>query len=110
MLGGSEIALENLGTFILSFGFGSRRLLPNPEWLVKGIPLYRSKPGFPNRFNHIRFGLQLRRSGAGHMENVFLENRSVKVVGAVAERHLGKLEPQSYPICGNMIEIVQIDP
>ncbi len=43
------------------------------------------------------------------MEDVFLDDRPVQVVRAVAQRHLRQLHAQAHPVGGDVIEVVEVD-
>ena len=58
---------------------------------VKRISLHGRATGFADGFDHVRFGLQLRRGRAGHVEDVFLDDRPVQIVRAELQRHLHEL-------------------
>ena len=58
---------------------------PNLDWFVEGVPLHGRAPGFADGLDHVGFGLQLRRCRAGHVEDVFLDDRAVQIVRAVAQ-------------------------
>ena len=77
--------------------------------LVKSISLNRSSSGFADGFDHFRLGLQLRRGRAGHVEDVFLDDRAVEVVRAVAQRDLREFQAEADPIRGEVRKVVEID-
>ena len=54
--------------------------------------------------------MQLRRGRAGHVEDVFLDDRSVQIVRAVTQCHLRQLHAQAHPIRGDVVEVVEADP
>ena len=49
-------------------------------------------------------GLLLRRGRAGHVENLFLQDRAVEIVHAVAQRDLGERQADAHPVGGEMID------
>ena len=50
------------------------------------------------------------RLGAGHVEDVFLDDGAVQIVRAVAQRDLRQFESHTHPIGGDVIEVVEVNP
>jgi hypothetical protein len=48
-------------------------------------------------------------SGAGHVEDVFLVDGAVEVVGAEAQGDLGEFVPRPDPVGGEVIEVVEVE-
>ena len=88
---------------------GGGRFFKNFDRFVEGISLDGRQAGFTNGLDHVRLGLQLRRGGAGHVEDVLLDDRAVDVVRAVTQRHLSQLQAEAHPIGGDVGEIVEVD-
>ena len=42
--------------------------------------------------------------GAGHVENMLLDDGAVQIVRAVTQRHLRELQPQADPVGGDVVE------
>src|SRR5438128_5147837 len=55
------------------------------------------------------YGLMLRSSCAGHLEDFLFQNCAMQIVHAVAERHLRERQPEADPISGQMIDVIQIN-
>ena len=68
------------------------------------------QPGLADGLDHLGLGLQLRRFGAGHVEDVLLDDGAVQVVRAVAQRHLRQFESHTHPIGGDVVEVVEVNP
>src|SRR5262249_41814200 len=47
--------------------------------------------------------------GAGHVENFFLQNRSVKIVHAVAQRELRERQSEADPIRRQVVDVVEVN-
>ena len=106
---GCQVILQDLRALVAGLGRRRRGRIPHFDRLVEGVALHRGAAGFADGFDHLGFGLQLRRFGAGHVEDVFLDDGAVQVVRAVAQRHLRQLQPQAHPIGGDVIEVVEVD-
>src|SRR5204862_5648798 len=64
---------------------------------------------FPNGIFESSYGLLLRSSCAGHVEDSLFQNCAMQIVHAVAERHLRERQPKADPISSQMIDIIQIN-
>ena len=53
--------------------------------------------------------LLLRRGGAGHVENFFLQDCSVEIVHAVTQRDLRERQSQADPIRRQVVDVVQVN-
>jgi len=53
--------------------------------------------------------LLLRRGGAGHVENFFLQNCSVEIVHTVAQRDLRERQSEANPIRRQVIDVVEVN-
>src|SRR5262245_289182 len=53
--------------------------------------------------------LLLRRGGAGHVENFFLQDCSVEIVDTVTQRDLRKRQSEADPIRRQVIDIVEVN-
>lgn len=78
------------------------------QFVVEGVALNRFAAGFADGFDHFGAGLDLRGGSAGHVENIFLENGAVKVVGAVTQSDLGEFGAEADPVGSDVIEIVEV--
>jgi len=105
-----QIILQHFGFARRWFSIGARpQRLPNFDRFVESIPLHRRAAGFADGFDHFGLSLQLRRGRAGHVKDVFLNDRPVQIVRAVAQRHLRQLQLQAHPVGRDVIEVVEVD-
>ena len=44
------------------------------------------------------------------MKDILLEDGSVKVIGAVAQRNLGQLQSHADPVSRDVVEVIEINP
>ena len=54
-------------------------------------------------------GLLLRRRGAGHVENFFLQDCSMEIVHTVAQRDLRERQSETDPIRRQVVDVVEVD-
>src|SRR6516165_9445237 len=54
-------------------------------------------------------GLLLRRRGAGHVENFFLQDCSVEVVHTVTQRDLSERQSEANPIRRQVVDVVKVN-
>ena len=76
---------------------------------VMTVALDRLAAGFANGVFERSDALLLRGSCAGHVENLFLQDCSVQVVHAVAERNLRKRQSKADPVSGQVIDVIEVD-
>lgn len=79
------------------------------EGLVEGIALDGDEAGFADGVDEFGLGSGLGRAGAGHVEDVFLENGAVEVVGAEVEGDLGEFGTEADPVGGDVVEVVEVE-
>src|SRR3982750_2233520 len=84
-------------------------LCPPVQMTIITVTLDRFAARFPNGMFESRYGLLLRSSCAGHVEDFFFQNCAVQIVHTIAERYLGERQPKADPISGQMIDIVQVN-
>src|SRR5437879_313564 len=108
-LGGRKVVIEQLGAVGWRLRFGRLGIGNGADRLVKCIALDGDTARFANSFDHGSFGLQLRRSSAGHVENFLFEDCAVKIVSAVAESNLGQLESEPDPIGCDVLEVIEVN-
>src|SRR6478609_5510336 len=73
------------------------------------IALNRLAASFANGVFKRGDSLLLRRGGAGHVENFFLEDCSVEIVHTVAERDLRQRQSKADPIRRQMVDVVEVN-
>src|SRR5436305_8347783 len=73
------------------------------------VSLYWLAACFANGVLERGDALLLRRSCPCHVKNFFLQNCSVQIVHAVAERDLRKRQSEADPISGQVIEVIEVD-
>ena len=54
-------------------------------------------------------GLLLRRRGAGHVENFFLQDRSMEIVHTVTQRDLRERQSEADPIRRQVVDVVEVN-
>ena len=108
-----QIIFQYLGFVRRWFSFGGRlqRLAVRKDFyrFIKRVALHRRSSGFANGFDHVRFGLQLRRGRSGHVKDVFLDDCAVQIVRAVAQRHLREFQSEADPIRRDVIKVVEVN-
>src|SRR5678815_2615333 len=77
-----QIVLQHLGFARRQFSFVGPRpsVLMDSDRLIERVPLHRNAAGFADRLHHVLLALQLRRGGAGHVENMLLHDGAVEIV------------------------------
>src|SRR5207237_10616336 len=75
---------------------------------IVAVTLHGLAAGFPNGMFERSYGLLLRSSCAGHVEDFLFQNCAMQIVHAVAERHLRERQPEADPISGQMIDVIQL--
>ena len=85
------------------------RLRPGLKMPIMTVPLHRLASCLPDRVLQSRNRLLLRSGSAGHVENLLLQNRAVKIVHAIAERYLGQGKTHADPIGGKVIDIIEVN-
>ena len=73
------------------------------------VALDRLAASFANGVFKRGDGLLLRRGGAGHVENFFLQDCSVQIVHAVAQRDLRKRQSKADPISRQVVDVVEVN-
>ena len=76
---------------------------------VKAIALNRFTPSFPDCMFERCNGLLLRSGRTRHVEDFFLNNGAVQIVHTVTERNLRKRQPHTYPISGEVVDVIEIN-
>ena len=76
---------------------------------VMTVALHRLAASFANGVFKRGYSLLLWRGGAGHVENLFLQNRSVKIVHAVAQRELRERQSEADPIRRQVVDVVEVN-
>src|SRR5438094_1825323 len=76
---------------------------------VMTVSLDRLAAGFAKGVFESGNALVLGGCCARHVENLFLQNCSVQVVYAVAERNLRKRQSEAYPVSGEVIDVIEIN-
>src|SRR6476660_3996590 len=76
---------------------------------IMTIALDRLAASFANGVFKRGDSLLLRRGGAGHVENLLLEDCSVEIVHAVAQRDLRERQSEADPIRRQMIDVVEVN-
>src|SRR5207248_11005913 len=74
------------------------------------VSLYWLPARFANGVLERGHTLLLRGGCAGHVENLFLQNRSVQVIHAVADRDLRARQSEADPVSGQVIDVIEVNP
>src|SRR5206468_4110750 len=74
---------------------------------IKTVALNRGPPRLDDDALEISLLCRHWRGAAGHVKNVLLLQRSMKIVDSVAQRDLSNFEPETDPVACQMIEVVQ---
>src|SRR6476659_3257779 len=92
---------------------GRRRTLcprrPRRNMPVMTVALDRLAASFANGVFKRGDSLLLRRGGAGHVENFFLEDRTVEIVHAVTQRDLCERQSKADPIRRQMVDVIEVN-
>ena len=76
---------------------------------VMTVALDRLAASFANGVFKRGDSLLLRRGGAGHGENFFLQYCSVEIVHTIAQRDLRERQSEADPIRRQMVDVVEVD-
>ena len=76
---------------------------------VMTVALDRFTPSFANSVFKRGDSLLLRSGSAGHVENFFLQDCSMKIVHAITQRDLRERQSEADPIRRQMVDIVQVN-
>src|SRR6476620_332902 len=76
---------------------------------VMTVALDRLTASFANGVFKRGDSLLLRRGGASHVENFFLQNCSMEIVHTVAQRDLRQRQSEADPIRCQVVNVVEID-
>ena len=74
------------------------------------VALNRNSTSFADRVFQRGNGLLLRCSRTGHVENFFLHNRAVQIIGAIAQRNLRQRQSGADPVGSQMVDVIKVDP
>src|SRR5713101_4374259 len=96
------------------FSFGTRecrcRSFPRQSYAaIKAVALDWLTTHFANDALECGCALLLRRGCARHVEDFFFHDRAVQVVDAVTERDLCKRQSHADPICGEVVDVIEIN-
>ena len=76
---------------------------------VKAVALDWFAASFADGVFERRHALLLGSSCPGHVKDLFLQNRAVQIIHAVAERNLRQRQAKADPISGEMLDAIEID-
>ena len=76
---------------------------------IIAVALHRLATGFADGVFERGHGLLLRRRCSGHVKDLFLHNRAMQIVHAVAERDLRERQSKADPVGSKMIDVIQIN-
>src|SRR4029453_4272191 len=76
---------------------------------VMTVALDRLAASFANGVFKRGDGLLLRRGGAGHVENFFLQDCSMEIVHTVAQRDLRQRQSEADPIRRQVVDVVEVN-
>src|SRR6266705_2115686 len=79
------------------------------DMAIVAVALDRFTASFADGVFERRHALLLGSSCPGHVKDLFLQNRAVQIIHAVAERDLRQRQTKADPIRGEMVDAIEID-
>src|SRR5690349_9196480 len=77
--------------------------------LVMTVALDRVSASFANGVFKRGDRLLLRRGGAGHVENFFLQDCSMEIVHTIAQRDLRERQSEAHPVRRQVVDVIEVN-